>query len=115
MAPMNRAMRAYASASAQRSPREQEAELFRMVSARLRDARGADEMARVRALADNARLWMATTGLLQNPANQLPLETRAGIVSIGHAVGRAMAARNPDFDFLISVNDTMASGLSGAG
>ncbi|MGI4975404.1 MAG: flagellar biosynthesis regulator FlaF [Janthinobacterium lividum] len=111
----SRAHRAYASASRQRSPREQEAELFRSISSRLRNARDGAEMDRVRALADNARLWAATSTFLQDPANQLPAETRAGIVSIGHAVGRAMASGKPDFDFLISVNDTMASGLSGAG
>lgn len=115
MAVMSRAFRAYASANAQRSPREQEADLFRLVSRRLRTARDGDELDRVRALADNARLWMATSGSLQDPANRLPPETRAGIVSIGHAVGRAMASANPDFNFLISVNDTMASGLSGVG
>ncbi|MGI3778150.1 MAG: flagellar biosynthesis regulator FlaF [Janthinobacterium lividum] len=111
----NRALRAYASASRQRSPREQEAELFRSISSRLRNARDGAEMDRTRALADNARLWAATSRFLQDPANQLPPETRAGIVSIGHAVGRAMASSQPDFDFLISVNETMASGLSGAG
>ena len=115
MTVMNRAFRAYASASKQRSPREQEAELFRTLSSRLRHARDGAEMDRARALADNARLWIAASGFLQDPANQLPPETRAGIVSISHAVGRAMASSNPDFDFLISVNDTMASGLSGAG
>ncbi len=108
----NRAFRAYADARAQRSPREQEADIFRMVSGRLRTARDGAELDRVRALADNARLWAATSGFLQDPANRLPPETRAGIVSIGHAVGRAMASGAPDFDFLISVNDTMAAGLS---
>ena len=112
---VNRAFSAYAKASTQRSPREQEAELFRTLSSRLRNARDGGETDRVRALADNARLWIATSGFLQDPANQLPPETRAGIVSIGHAVGRAMASGDPDFDFLISVNDTMASGLSGTG
>ncbi len=112
---VNRAFRAYASASRQRSPREQEAELFRTISSRLRNARDGGEVDRARALADNARLWIAASGFLQDPANQLPAETRAGIVSISHAVGRAMASGEPDFDFLISVNDTMASGLSGAG
>ena len=108
----NRAFRAYANARAQRSPREQEADIFRLVSGRLRNASTGTEMDRVRALADNARLWAATSGFLQDPANRLPPETRAGIVSVGHAVTRAMASSAPDFDFLISVNDTMAAGLS---
>ena len=112
---VNRAFRAYANASRQRTPREQEAELFRSISSRLRNAKDGAEMDRTRALADNARLWIAASGFLQDPANQLPPATRAGIVSISHAVGRAMASGDPDFDFLISVNDTMASGLSGAG
>ncbi len=108
----NRAFRAYANASAQRSPREQEADIFRMVSGRLRQARDGTEMDRVRALADNARLWTVASGFLRDPANRLPPETRAGIVSVGYAVTRAMASGAPDFDFLISVNDTMAAGLS---
>lgn len=108
----NRAFRAYANASAQRSPREQEADIFRMVSGRLRQARDGTALDRVRALADNARLWAVTSGFLRDPANRLPPETRAGIISISHAVGRAMESGAPDFDFLISVNDTMAAGLS---
>ena len=109
----NQAFRAYANARAQRSPREQEADIFRMVNGRLRNARAAGtELDCVRALADNARLWTATSGFLQDPSNRLPPETRAGIVSISHAVTRAMASGAPDFDFLISVNDTMAAGLS---
>ena len=109
----NRAFQAYANASAQRSPREREAGVFRMVSGQLRNARNASELDRVRALADNARLWTATRGFLQDPANRLPPETCAGIISISHAVARAMASGAPDFDFLISINDTMADGLSG--
>ena len=112
MAANARALHAYAHAKATRGPREQEADLFRLLSLRLRAAREGSEIERVRALADNARLWSAANGALLDPANRLPPETRAGIVSVGHAVSRAMAAAAPDFDFLISVNDTMAAGLS---
>ena len=113
MAMQSRAFRAYANASAQRSPKEQEAELFRTLSRRLRAARDGDEMERLRALTDNSRLWAVAGNSLRDPMNQLPPETRAGIVSISHAVMRASAAASPDFDFLISVNDNMAAGLSG--
>ncbi len=110
----SRAFRAYASASAQRSPKEQEAELFRALSRRLRAARDGDEMERVRALSVNSQLWAVASNSLRDPMNQLPPETRAGIVSIGYAVIRASEAASPDFDFLIEVNDNMAAGLSGA-
>ena len=107
------AMRAYANARAARDPREQEADVFRHASAVLRHARGADARIRVRALADNARLWSTVIDLVRDPQNALPAPLRAAIVSVGLAVQREMEAPEPDFDFLIGVNENLAVGLSG--
>ena len=38
---------------------------------------------------------------------------RASIVSVGFAVQREMDREDPDFDFLISINENIAAGLSG--
>jgi flagellar biosynthesis activator protein FlaF len=113
MPSLNLASRAYAAASVNKTVRQQEADLFRLVTARLQAARQSTQIARVRALADNRRLWMAVSDLVRDPSNPLPPETRAGIISIGLSVQRAMDADEPDFDFLVSINKHMADGLSG--
>jgi len=113
MQTMQHAARAYAAAATFRNPREQEADVFRRVNAALRSAREKGGMiARVRALADNDRLWLAVLGLVRDPANALPPELRASIVSVGLAVQREMQRDDPDFEFLISINDNVANGLS---
>ena len=109
----NMASRAYAAASVNKTPRQQEAEVFRLVIARLQAARRSAPIARVRALADNRRLWTAVTDLVRDPGNPLPPETRAGIISIGLSVQREMDSGDPNFDFLIAINKNIADGLSG--
>ena len=52
---------------------------------------------------------------MRDPANALPQSLRASIVSVGLAVQREMNRDAPDFDFLISVNENIAAGLSSAG
>jgi flagellar biosynthesis regulator FlaF len=110
---MNLASRAYAAAASHKTVRQQEADLFRLVIARLQASRHATPIARVRALADNRRLWMTVSDLVRDDANPLPPETRAGILSIGKAVQREMDANEPNFDFLITINKNLAEGLSG--
>lgn len=106
------ASRAYQSGSDRRSLREQEADVFRRMVGALRHARGeADVAVRTRALSDNRRLWTAVTDLVRDPENRLPLALRASIASIGGAVQREMDGPEPDFDFLISVNENLAAGL----
>jgi flagellar biosynthesis regulator FlaF len=107
------ASRAYASAAVNRTIRQQEAEIFRLVIARLQAARQAGPIARVRALADNRRLWMTISDLVRDDGNPLPPETRAGLVSIGLTVQREMDSNEPNFDFLITINKHIAEGLSG--
>lgn len=112
------AARAYQAGAGHRSVREQEADVFRRASFVLRSCAHADEgvqasMARVRALADNRRLWSMVVDLVRDPANQLPVAIRANLVSIGLAVHRELDAAEPDLLFLADVNDQIAAGLSG--
>jgi flagellar protein FlaF len=106
------ATRAYAASASRRSVREQEAEVFRHVNAALRRAREAGGVARTRALADTVRLWNAVLDLLGDPENELPAELRAAIISVGLAARREARSDEPDFDFLITVHENIAAGLS---
>jgi len=114
MPTMNYAARAYEVASSQRDVREQEADVFRRANGALHAARDAGLVARVRALADNRRLWMTVMDLVRDPANRLPDALRASIVSVGLSVQREMDRDAPNLDFLIVVNDSIAAGLVGA-
>jgi flagellar biosynthesis regulator FlaF len=107
------ALRAYAATAAARSPRQQEAELFWRANAFLRRAESMPGRARVRALADNRRLWTAVMDLLRDPANALPAPLRASIIAVGMAVQREMDKPNPDLRFLIAINENIAAGLAG--
>ncbi|MEJ0016063.1 MAG: flagellar biosynthesis regulator FlaF [Acetobacteraceae bacterium] len=110
------AARAYEAAANHRSPRAQEADVFRRATGALRAARDANEDSRTRnhALSDNRRLWLAVNDLMRDPLNALPLKLRASIVSVGLAVQREMERDSPDFDFLIAINENIAAGLSAA-
>jgi len=110
-----RAARAYQSAASHRSQREQEADVFRRAIGALKAARNADALKRVRALADNRRLWMAVNDLMRDPNSNLPVPLRAQIVSVGMAVQREMDRDSPDFGFLIAINENIAAGLSTSG
>jgi flagellar protein FlaF len=112
MQPMNTATRAYQAASGHRSLREQEADVFRRVNAVLRSARDQGDMPRTKALADNRLLWITVDDLMRDPANALPVELRASVLSIGMTVQREMEQASPDFDFLMAVNENIAAGLA---
>lgn len=107
--------RAYGAARAARDPREQEADVFRRVTGRLRAVGGDDGPERVRAVADNRRLWLAVEAVLADPSNQLPAPMRAGLISLGRAVQREMDQDAPDLAFLIEINEQVAAGLAGRG
>jgi flagellar biosynthesis regulator FlaF len=113
MQSMTQATRAYESASVHRSQRDQEADVFRRVIGALRAARNDGPVGRVRALADNRRLWIAVTDLMRDPESTLHAPLRAGIISVGLTVQREMDKESPDFDFLISINENITAGLSG--
>lgn len=106
-------VRAYGAARAARDPREQEADIFRRVTGGLRAVQQQDGPARVRAVADNRRLWLAVESALCDPSNQLPAQMRAGLVSLGRAVQREMDQGEPDIAFLIEINEQVARGLAG--
>ena len=108
-------VRAYGASSAARDPREQEADVIRRVTYGLRAAQHDDGPALIRAVADNRRLWLAMETALMDPSNQLPAQMRAGLVSLGRAVLREIDGPSPDIDFLIEVNEQVATGLVGGG
>jgi flagellar protein FlaF len=107
------AIQAYKTASRYRSQRDQEADVFRQAIAALKGAKDAAPLQQIRALTDNRRLWSTVGDLLRDPTNALPEPLRAAILSVGMTVQREMDQETPDFDFLISINETIAAGLSG--
>jgi flagellar biosynthesis regulator FlaF len=113
--PMNQmaGLRRYGAAQQTRSPREQEADVFRRVNYSLKAALTADAIERARAVADNRRLWLAVEAAMMHPANQLPDALKASIISLGRTAQRDMDTREPDLSFLINLNDQMIAGLSG--
>jgi flagellar biosynthesis regulator FlaF len=113
MSNVNLASRAYATASTNRTTREQEADIFRLVIGRLQAAGLSGPATRIRALADNRRLWTTISDLMRDNSNPLPPGTRAGLISVGLRVQREMDSEEPSFEFLISVNKHIAEGLSG--
>ena len=106
------AANAYRKTAAYRSSREQEAEVFWRVNAKLRNS-AQNTLEAARALADNERLWITVMDLLRDPTNRLPAETRATLLSIGHAVRREVRAPEPDYAFLIGINEQVGAGLAG--
>jgi flagellar biosynthesis regulator FlaF len=107
------AIQAYRTTSRFRSQRDQEADVFRQAAYSLRSAKDAGPIQRIRALADNRRLWTTVSDLLRDPTNSLPEPLRVGILSVGMTVQREMDQESPDFEFLISINEHLAAGLSG--
>jgi flagellar biosynthesis regulator FlaF len=112
MQTMNRA-NAYNQAATRRSWRQQEADVFHRATGALRVAMDDSGLARIRALADNRRLWSMVIDLMRDPENALPAPLRASIVSVGMTVLQEMARPEPDLSFLIGINDNIAAGLSG--
>jgi flagellar protein FlaF len=111
-------LRAYQQAAARsESPRETEYRIFGQVTRALIDASMApdDLVKRIDALDWNRRLWSTLAADCAQPANELPQEVRAQIISLSLWVGRhtrAVVAREEDFAPLIDLNRTMMQGLS---
>lgn len=106
---------AYRAAASLRSQRNQEADVFRRANGALQAGLGAGGMARVRAIADNRRLWLAVADLMADPSNALPVETRAGLISLSLSVRREMERPEPDIGFLIGINSQIIEGLEASG
>nr|WP_294546999.1 flagellar biosynthesis regulator FlaF [uncultured Rhodopila sp.] len=109
----SQAIQAYRATNRFRSQREQEADVFRTVTAALKTARNGSAIQQVRALADNRRLWTMVVDLMADPRNALPEPLRASIMSVGMTVQREMDGDDPNFEFLISINENIAAGLAG--
>lgn len=109
-----KASRAYQASSSRRSQREQDAEIFRRANASLRSAQEFGGTVQARAIAENEQLWTLVVDLLRDPENPLPAPLRGSIISVGLAVKRELKVSEPDFEFLITINEQIASGLAGA-
>jgi len=107
------ALSAYQTASRFRSQREREADVFRRATGALKAARDSGAITRIRALADNRRLWLTINDLMRDPENTLPEGSKAGLVSIALSVHRELDQESPDFEFLIAINENLTAGLSG--
>lgn len=111
MSSTSRMLKAYGNAAALRSQRDQDAEIFRRVSASLRTA--SDDMGRTRALADARRLWQTVLAANHDPLNPLPVPLRAQIISVANTVLRMVEHDRPNIGFIADIADDFASGLSG--
>lgn len=107
------ATRAYQARSADRNPREQEADVFRRATAALRQAQAGEQIDLVRAVADNRLLWSTLVLLLRDPQNAMPPPLRGSIISVGMAVQRELDTDEPDLSFVIGINEQITAGLCG--
>jgi flagellar biosynthesis regulator FlaF len=93
------------------TPKQMEAEVFTRATRAIRAVGDGAGMDRVRATADNRRLWSAVYGAVTDPTNALPREMRAQIASIALAVIRECDAESPDLGFVAEMNEHFAAGL----
>ncbi len=91
--------------------KQMEAEVFARATRAIRAAESGGPLDRVRAVADNRRLWDAVHAAVVDPANALPADLRAGIASVALAVLRECEQEAPDLGFIAEVNDQFAAGL----
>lgn len=106
-----KALQAYDSANRLRSQRDQDAEVFRVISAELRSA--SDELSRTRALSTARRLWQTVLAANLDPLNPLPPALRAQIVSVASNVLQHAGDPGADLEFIADIGDNIASGLNG--
>jgi flagellar biosynthesis regulator FlaF len=93
------------------TPKQMEAEVFNRATRAIRRAEAGSDLDRVRALADNRRLWDAVHGAVIDPQNALPAPLRARIASVALAVIRECEAPRPDLAFIAETNEQFAGGL----
>jgi len=110
-APAPRSAAGAAAYRRQLTPKQMEAEVFARATRALRALAPEDTMGRVRALADNRRLWDAVHQAVLDPTNALPLELRAQIAGVALAVLRECDAPQPDLPFIAEMNEIFAGGL----
>jgi len=99
-------------------PRQREYQLFAEITRDLIAAREAKTFAERRelisALSRNRRLWQVLALDCSDNNNALPIETRAGIISLSmwvERLSRAAINENADIEALVSVNTTIMEGL----
>ena len=106
------AFRAYGAAQAARPQREQEAQVFATLSARLRSAmREGTQIATIRAAADARRVFGTVEGIVLDPVSTLPRELRLNIATVARRALREAEGEQPDLDFLATIADDFAAGL----
>ena len=93
------------------TPKQMEAEVFARATRAIRVAETGTATDRVRAGADNRRLWNAVHGAVADPGNALPPALRARIAGVALAVVRECDAAEPDLAFVAEMNDQFAAGL----
>jgi flagellar biosynthesis regulator FlaF len=91
--------------------KQMEAEVFARATRAIRAAETGTAMDRVRAGADNRRLWNAVHGAVADPTNALPPALRGQIAGVALAVIRECGAAEPDLAFIAEVNDQFAAAL----
>jgi flagellar biosynthesis regulator FlaF len=110
------AVRAYGAAQAARPQRAQEAEVFSILAGRLRAAqRSREPLDAVRAAADARRLFSVLDALVVHPSSPLPQELRIAIATVARRALREVEEPTPDLDFLASIAEDFAAGLSASG
>lgn len=98
------------------NPRMTEYRLFAQVTKALLDAREGGTAERARAIDWNRRLWLALQSDCATDANALPVDLRAGIISLAIWVdkhSRQALRREADLQPLIDVNRSIMEGLLG--
>ncbi|MDI9409096.1 MAG: flagellar biosynthesis regulator FlaF [Candidatus Pacebacteria bacterium] len=103
--------------SAAKTPRELEREIIARVTHQLKLAKEKrkDSILVARAVSDNLSLWYVMISDLASEGNQLPLEIRGNLISVGMAVVREceqVDRTKVNLDFLITVNQSMIEGLA---
>ena len=93
------------------TPKQMEAEVFARATRAIRGAEAGTAMDRVRASADNRRLWNAVYVAVTDPTNALPPALRAQIAGVALAVVRECDAAEPDLAFVAEMNHQVAAGL----
>jgi len=93
------------------TPKQMEAEAFARATRAIRGAETGTEMDRVRAGANNRRLWSAVHGAVTDPTNALPPALRPLIAGVALAVVRECDSAEPDLAFIAEVNEQFAAGL----
>lgn len=107
----NPAARGAAAYRRQVTPKQMEAEVFARATRAIRAAQTGTELDRIRAGADNRRLWNAVHGAVMDPTNALPPALRAQIAGVALAVVRECDAPEPDLAFVAEMNEEFSASL----